>query len=365
MKKILTTLALASLAMTGFAQAKQQYMRVRFTVPMTTFDEVKTDKEKNGTPVAQGMKDYYIYPNPQHQYLDFNVTTNPITFRSTTTRFDETKDFMLQQTRNTQDKDDDTSAQMPYKCDYIESITMYSIPVERVELIDSVPAKEVDSWTLDKEGKLTPQRVRVSEFTFNRLPRNVAELKTLIEPNGDGVRKHCHNPEFIVAAMYLVMPRFLDCSQDCRDMIDYLCGRFNATRKSSGNRRIGNTPWQDLCTGTFNGNFGKDANSTYWDHNKVYQWFDGAKPSNQYRPNGKDYGYDQGPYKVYVCREINPKEKTYYLIHHPYDQNLANRCWEDAFACPVKVAQTSEGFFFDDNPKKYFLRGKDQINPDL
>lgn len=354
MKKIFSALALAAFSLASFAQATQEYMRVEFKVPMTAFDE--EDTGKTGTPLAAGQKDSYIYVNPRHQYLDFNVTEHPLTFRGTTTNIDGKKSMYLHQVRNTQSNKADENAKYPYDIDYISSITQYSIPVEKVVLLDSVPAKEV-MINSEKSEKAW----RISEFRFNRLPRNVAELKTLLEPKGDGVRTHCHNPEFVVAVGYLIAPRLLDCSQDCRDMFDYLCGKWNGLSNA-----FSNSDFQDLCTSSYSGGGdgenggGKDSNGIYWDNNHVFQWFDGALPSNQYTPNSKD------GYKVYVCREVVPADKSrFFLISHPYDKNRANRAMDSPDACVVYVEKTSDGFFLKSNMKNYFARGKAQVNPDL
>ena len=71
----------------------------------------------------------------------------------------------------------------PYMVDKIKKISVYSIPVERVYMIDSVPfTNYVYPGYPGKKGGY-----RGTVFTFNRLPRNVAELKTLME-NSDGSR---------------------------------------------------------------------------------------------------------------------------------------------------------------------------------
>ena len=76
---------MATLAMSSFAQAKyQQYFRIEFTVPI-----VGTGTGSN-TSVAATMKDNYVYCNPEHDYLDFQATDNPMGFRSTTTNYSET-----------------------------------------------------------------------------------------------------------------------------------------------------------------------------------------------------------------------------------------------------------------------------------
>lgn len=362
MKRIFSALALAAVSLTGFAQATQEYMRVEFSRPMTDYDEEDTGKE--GTAVSAGMKDSYgVYVNPRHQYLDFNVSEHPLTFRSTTTSIDGKKSMYIHQIRNTQSNKEDNNAKYQYDIDYITSITQYSIPVEKVELLDSVPAKSVmiNSEKSEKEWL-------ISEFRFNRLPRNVAELKTLIEPNGDGKRTHCHNPQFVVAVGYLIAPRLLDCTQDCRDMFDYLCGKWDGRTSTFSNADFAD----QLCNSSYNGGGdgqnggGKDSNGVYWDNNHVFQWFDGALPSNQYLPNGKSYDSADGPFKVYVCSEVTPMGKDrYFLISHPYDKNRANRALESPDAAVVYVAKTSNGFYLDKNMLNYFARGKAQVNPDL
>lgn len=361
MKRIFSALALAAVSLTGFAQATQEYMRVEFSRPMTDYDEEDTGKE--GTAVSAGMKDDKgIYVNPRHQYLDFNVSEHPFTFRGTTTSIDGKKSMYIHQIRNTQYYKEDNTAKYQYDIDYVTSITQYSIPVEKVELLDSVPAKEV-MINSEKSEKAW----RISEFRFNRLPRNVAELKTLIEPNGDGKRTHCHNPEFVVAVGCLLPARLLDCSQDCRDMFDYLCGKWDGLTST-----FSNADFADVCNSSYAGGGdgenggGKDSNGVYWDNNHVFLWFDGACPSNQYLPNGKSYDAADGPFKVYVCREVNPADKSrYFLYAHPYDKNRANRAIENPDACVVYVTKTSNGFYLKSNMKNYFARGKAQVNPDL
>ena len=85
MKKIFTTIAMAAFALTGFAQANQQYFHVEFTQPIVNDGSGKTS-------VASGMKDDYTYCNPEHQYLDFQAggnltatgTAGAMGFRTTT-----------------------------------------------------------------------------------------------------------------------------------------------------------------------------------------------------------------------------------------------------------------------------------------
>lgn len=364
MKKIFTILALAAVSASAFAQKTQQYMRVEFDVPMTSYDDPASGKQ--GTAVAAGQKDNYVYVNPTHQYLDFNVSEHPITFRTTTDNINENTYFNFNQVRNTQTYVNDVKNFFPYQTQHITKITTYSIPVETVKLLnanDTVPKE----FTYAGDGN----KYMVGEFTFNRLPRNVAELKTLIEPNGDGVRTHCHNPMFVAAVMYLVYPRLLDCSQDCRDMIDYLHGKFHTPKVETYG--ISNRSFQELCISRYTDGKGKDANGYHWNHNHLFQWFKGALPSNQYKPNGKGYGpgEEDGPYTVYVAwdntapmmriGDLDAIQARFLLLNDPHITNKDDLAVVQIQPLVVGVRGTRKnGWFFHMNPETYYYKGKVQ-----
>ena len=364
MKKIFTTLTLALVALSGFAQKTQEYMRVEFNVPMTSFDDPAS--QYTGTSLAQGMKDDFTYVNPQHQYLDFNVTEHPLQYRPQNwSSITENTAYYLHQVRNTQTFVEDSTHNYPFLVEKIAKITKYSLPVETVKLMntDTVPTK----IKYIGNGK----EYMVGKFTFNRLPRNVAELKTLIEPNGDGVRTHCHNQMFVAAAMYLVFPRLLDCSQDCRDMIDYLHGKFD-TPKVDDTYGISNKSFQDLCISQFAGNQGKDAGGV-WDHNHLFQYFEGATPANHYMPNGdasKGY-FGQDSYTVYVAIPLQDPMLTsgqrdcyvavFDLISNPYATSKEDVAFEDPTAKSVEIRSTkNHGWYFHSKPEIYYGKGKAQ-----
>ena len=374
MKKLFTTIAMAVVAMSAFAQANQQYFHVEFTMPIVS------DGSGGATSVASGMKDNYTYCNPEHEYLDFQAGGNLVargtgngdsgkagnmTFRTTNpSNVTENAAFYLENGRTTQYNTSQNRAevaQYPYQVDRIKKISAYSIPVETVSLIDSVPAREI---TFVGDGK----KYMASDFTFNRLPRNVAELKTLME-NADGSRvEAAKNPMFIAAVMYLVWPRLLDCSQDCRDMIDYLYGTQYKALNTYG---ISNQSFQNVCIGHFN----KDANGFY-EHYQLFQFFDGATPGNQYKPNGKGYGYDNGPYKVRVAwsniapyehsSQLNATIGNILLMPNPSATTKADASFEDPVPHVVKVRSTNKnGWFMYSNEKTYYTKGKDQRNDDF
>ena len=361
MKKIFTTLAMAAFAMTSFAQATQQYWRVEFDMPIVNDGSGKTS-------VASGMKDDYTYCNPEHQYLDFQANgtltargeAKAMGFRSTTTNYSETSTFYLENGRtaqyNTSTKQE-TTAKYPYQVDHIKSITAYSIPVEKVELIDSVPFTE---YKFPGNGKV----YKGSLFTFNRLPRNVAELKTLMEDaNGKRVAAG-KNPLFVAAVFYLVCPRLIDCSQDCRDMMDYLFGTQYAQLNTYG---VANATFQNWCIGS---SFDQLDGGGFRNHNKIFQHFAGAKPSNQYKPNGKGYGYDNGPYTVRIVwdnatptefsGQMNATIARLLTMPNPDATEKADMSFEDPTAHLVKLRQAGEHWFMMDGEKIYMQKGKDQ-----
>lgn len=364
---------MAAFAMTSFAQTHQQYFRVEFTMPIVS------DGSGGVTSVASGMKDDYTYCNPEHEYLDFQAggnlvargsgngesgTAGAMGFRSTTNSPNEYSAFYLHNDRTAQyntSQGRPEIAKYPYQVDRIKSITAYTIPVEKVSLIDSVPAHEI---TFIGDNK----KYRVSEFTFNRLPRNVAELKTLME-NADGSRvAAAQNPLFVAAVMYLVWPRLLDCSQDCRDMIDYLYGTQYKQLNTYG---ISNQSFQNVCIGHFN----KDAHGFY-EHYQLFQFFAGATPANQYKPNGKGYGYDNGPYKVRIgwdladplihSGNLNVDLAKLNLFPNPDATDKGDMSHESASPLTVQLRPTKKnGYFVHSEIKSYYAKGKDQRDDDF
>jgi hypothetical protein len=365
MKKIFVTFAMAAFAMNTFAQATQEYWRVEFDMPIVNDGSGKTS-------VAAGMKDDYTYCNPQHQYLDFpgdgNLkavgTVGEMGFRSTTSQVNENSAFYLENGRVTWTTAGNTApAKYPYQVDHITKITAYSIPVEKVQLLDSTRTHEITFLGNNKTYK-------VSEFTFNRLPRNVAELKTLMEDaNGNRVEA-AQNPLFVAAVMYLVFPRLLDCSQDCREMIDYLYGTQHSQLQTVG---ISNQSFQNLCIGIFTDNGGKDYGGG-WKHNNLSQHFAGATPGNQYKPNGKDYW--TGPYKVRVgwsttapteySGQMRATVANVLTFPNPDATTKDEISFEDPTAHVVKLRSTNKnGWFMLSNEKTYFSIGKDQYDNDF
>lgn len=360
MKKIFTTLALAAVAVSSFAQS-QQYFRVEFTVPMTGLN-VPNGQSNNS--VAATMKDNYVYCNPEHDYLDFQATENPLGFRSTTNSPTETSSFYISNTRVTQGGVG--KEKYPYDCDKIKKITAYSIPVEKVVLLDSTTTHKITSKEF--AGEMPKQNYYMgAEFTFNRLPRNVAELKTLMEDENGNRVEACNNPLFIAAVGYLIWPRLLDCSQDCRDMWDYLYGKQYSALNTVG---IANQTFQNACISQYDG---KDAAGAYVHYN-AFQFFAGATPGNGYKPNGKGHGVADGPYKVRVAWDVKADAISYdgqrkcdvasiLLFPNPDAKTKDDMSFEDPVGHPIKLRSTKKnGWFLSDGEKTYYAKGKAQYD---
>jgi hypothetical protein len=122
MKKIFTTIAMAVMAVTAFAQANQQYFRVEFTVPITG-DKIPVGQSNNS--VSATMKDEYTFCNPEHDYLDFQAQ-NPMGFRTTTSNITENSSFYLENGRTGQTPG--VVLKYPYMVDKIKKMTATPFP---------------------------------------------------------------------------------------------------------------------------------------------------------------------------------------------------------------------------------------------
>ena len=377
MKKIFTLFAVASLAMTSFAQKSQQYFRIEFNAPIIS--------DKSGQTSVAAMGDIYTYTNPEynkvvdgknHGWFDIQAggnlncygTVGNFTFRPQTNNITESSAFFIENGRYGQGGE---KADWKYQLESsswgitINNITAYSIPVEKVSLIDSTATHE---YKFPGDNKT----YKVSEFTFNRLPRNVAELKTLLEDENGNRVEACNNPLFIGAVVYLVLPRLLDCSYDCRDMINYLYGVQYSQLATIG---IANNDFQNLCTAWFADNYGKDKNGFYL-HNNLFQHFAGATPGNQYKPNGKGYGYDNGPYKVRIgwdnasptlwSGDLNANVAKLNLFPNPDATDKGDMSFETPTAHTVTLRPTKKnGWFVWSEIKSYYSKGKVQRDDDF
>lgn len=286
-------------------------------------------------------------------------------FRSTTSTITENSAFYLENGRTGQTPG--VVQKYPYQVDKIKKITAYSIPVEKITC-DSTTTHEIVFHSRNTNGNDGEKTFRVAEFTFNRLPRNVAELKTLIEDAAGNRIEGMNNPLFVAACVVAVWPRILDCSQDCRDMLDYLYGKHYSQLNTTG---VSNQVFQDVCTA---GLVGKDA-AGQWQFNALFGYYDGATPANQYKPNGK--GYDQGPYKVRVGWHPtspltpvgqwgNKNMAKICLFPNPSATDLADMGFENPDLRFIDLRETSKnGWFLSDKEKAVTMTMKDQYDTDF
>ena len=357
MKKIFSTIAMAVVVMTAFAQANQQYFRVEFTVPITG-DKVPVGQSNNS--VAATMKDEYTFCNPEHDYLDFQAQ-NPMSFRATTANITENSAFYLENGRTGQTPG--VVQKYPYQVDKIKKITAYSIPVEQITC-DSTETHEIVFHSRNVNGNDGEKAFRVAEFTFNRLPRNVAELKTLIEDAGGNRIEGMKNPLFVAACLVAVWPRILDCSQDCRDMIDYLYGKHYSQLNTTG---VSNQVFQDVCTA---GLVGKDAAGA-WQFNALFGYFDGATPGNQYKPNtANGYKVRVGWHPTSPLTPVgqwgNKNMAKICLFPNPSATELEDMGFENPDLRFVELRETAKnGWFVSDKEKAVTMTMKDQYDNDF
>ena len=362
MKKIFTTIALAMMAIGMQAQNSQQYFRVEFNVPITGHS-VEPGKSNNS--VAATMPDDYTFCNPAHEYLDFQAA-KPMGFRTTTNNVTATSAFYLENGRTAQTPD--VAVKYPYQVDRIKKITAYSIPVEKITCDSTTTHEYVFHGRDVKKAGDGTIIFQVAEFTFNKLPRNVAELKTLIE-DADGNRiEGMNNPLFVAACVVAVWPRILDCSQDCRDMLDYLYGKHYSQLNTTG---VANTEFQDVCIGKLSD---KDASGN-WQYNSLFGYFDGATPGNQYKPNGKSYA--EGPYKVRIGWNPstpltpvgswgNKNMAKICLFPNPSAEKLEDMGFENPDMRFVELRETNKnGWFLSSKEKVVTMTMKDQYDDDF
>lgn len=151
-------------------------------------------------------------------------------------------------------------------------------------------------------------------------------------------------------------------------MINYLYGVKYSALSTTG---ISNSDFQNLCIGWFN----KDGNG-YYQHNTLFQHFAGATPGNQYKPNGKGYGYDNGPYKVRIgwdladplshSGNLNVDLAKLNLFPNPDATDKGDMSHESASPLVVYLRPTKKnGYFVHSEIKSYYAKGKDQRDDDF
>lgn len=251
MKKIFSTLALTLATVAVSAQQSVTYFRVQFT---ENLEQVKTYGADGKT-----------FFNPAYDYLDFKGSL-PFTHSSKSGNVDANAYYYIGNTPN--DKTPFTLAKTDGSL-AIKKVSAYSQPVETITV-----SEEEDTYTNGKKQ---------FTYTFNALPRNIEELKTLEVEN----RKYFESQYFVTALFICCLNRIADNSADAWEMINYL-RTHTATVGQNGISLVSNLDMQNIVQSNL---VGKDSNG-FPKVNGLRSFFAGATPENLYTPTT--------PYKVTV-----------------------------------------------------------------
>jgi hypothetical protein len=273
MKKTIFTLTFAAAALTASAQQSVTYFRVQFT---ENLEQVKTY-----------AGDYSTFFNPAYDYIDFKGSL-PFTHSSLNGTIDANTSYYIGTGPNTADrtkftlgKTDGTLA--------IKKISAYTQPVETI----TVSSKEGTSSQYAGKKTIT--------YTFNALPRNIEELKTLEVNN----RQYFSSPHFVTALFICCLNRITENSADAWEMINYL-RTHTATVGQNGIQKVSNETMQNIVASNL---VGKDT----YGHpvsNGLRSYFAGSTPQNLYTPTT--------PYQVTVVEAGSETYRTIDDIEYAY-----------------------------------------------
>ena len=323
MKKIVLTLTLAVVALTASAQKKamqqelQQsvtYFRVQFT---ENLEQVKTYG-------ADGV----TYFNPDYDYLDFKGSL-PFTHASLSGTIDANTSYYIgsgpqavDRTSFTLGKANGTLA--------IKKVSAYTQPVVNI----SITSKEGVSQQY--EGKKTVA------FTFNALPRNIEELKTLEVNN----REFFEDPHFVTALFICCLNRITENSADAWEMINYL-RTHTATVGQNGIQKVSNENMLNIVSSDL---VGKDKNG-YPVANGLRSYFAGSSPENLYTPTQ--------PYCVTVVEAGSETNYTNNGIE--YIRLYVETSGADSAIGPLILRKTNNhGWLIHDGERAFTMKKKDQ-----
>lgn len=236
------------------------YFRVQFTENLL---EVK--KYAGGS-----SSDNFTFFNPAYDYLDFKY---PLPFTDSNISGDPASDYFYyigntpkDRTRFAVAKTDGSLA--------IKKIWVHNQPVQFI----NVSSDEL-SDVIDGQRTIT--------YTFNALPRNMEELKTL-EVND---REYFKSPHFVTALFICCLNRITDNSSDAWHMINYL-RTHTATVGENNIFKVSNVAMQGIAQRLME----KDPNG-FPVSNGLRSYFAGSSPGNQYTPTE--------PYQVTVVEKVS------------------------------------------------------------
>ena len=234
------------------------YFRVQFT--------------ENLLEVAKWAKEgpAYTFFNPAYDYLDFKYSL-PLTDDNLSGSKPDYECFYYigyspkDHTRLSLTKTDGSLA--------IKKIWAYNLPIKFITV-------STEGFSRELNGK------RYITYSFNALPRNIEELKTLEVNN----REYFNSPHFVTALFICCLNRMTDNSSDAWNMINYL-RTHTATVGENNILKVSNVVMQDVVQNLLE----KDTNG-YPVSNGLRSYFEGSSPDNKYTPTAP-------PYKVTIVEQ--------------------------------------------------------------
>ena len=204
--------------------------------------------------------DGYTFFNPAKDYLDFKYYL-PFTHDKPSGIADATADYYI----GTGPDPSKDRTQFILASDFgplaIKQVTAYNQPIKTITVSSSREPSEVEG-------------VKKITYTFNALPRNIEELKTL-EVND---REYFKSPHFVTALFICCLNRLPDNSTDTWEMINYL-RTHTATVGEDNIMKISKDNTQNVVQ-----NLLEDDTHGFPSVNGLRSYFAGSSPDNKYTP---------------------------------------------------------------------------------
>ena len=216
--------------------------------------------------------DGYTFFNPAYDYLDFKYSL-PFTDDNLSGSKPAYECFYYigtgpdpkERTRFTLAKTDGSLA--------IKKIWAYNLPIQFITV-------STEGFSRELNGK------RYITYSFNALPRNIEELKTLEVNN----REYFNSPHFVTALFICCLNRMTENSADAWNMINYL-RTHTATVGENNILKVSNVVMQDVVQNLLDNDVNGNPVS-----NGLRSYFAGSSPDNKYTPTAP-------PYKVTIVEQ--------------------------------------------------------------
>ena len=230
--------------------------------------------------------DGYTFFNPAKDYLDFKYYL-PFTHDKLSGIVDATADYYIGT-----GPDSKARTQFILASDFgplaIKQVTAYNQPIKTITVSSSREPSEVEG-------------VKKITYTFNALPRNIEELKTL-EVND---REYFKSPHFVTALFICCLNRLPYNSTDTWEMINYL-RTHTATVGEDNIMKISKDNTQNVVQ-----NLLEDDTHGFPSVNGLRSYFAGSSPDNKYTPTTPYQVTIVEKSDIYVTKDGNLYAKLY------------------------------------------------------